>query len=356
MKNKILSLILLLTPIASQAADPFNSIFEGDYDVELLYKVSEKKIESEIKNNRPSDKKVGKTTAKEYIATCGEQLGAYAGDKDAAAVKKLSDFIDNESANKDETLKTLINKCALEKGIIQRVEFIEADEKIGGLSVYGLNDTQKIKFNALNYRLWFGGDHYLPFQLLLSHAASDEPTEDKEAEALNADALLDPESGIAISVPFLWRYKGSGSDFCHFIKNDSELGFCTFGGRVVSNFKNLETLDGKSEVAFGVTAEVGASALFPIFEAKDDQKAGYLALGYKLFYSHSDFDDASKLFNPLSNAKGEIIDFEKSMAAQQFGIKLALDQKVALGATWTKALDNQEYIGESISISLESQF
>lgn len=390
-----LFIVLAIISMSVQAVDPFTSIFEADDIDSLSSKTAENILSSTDCSTPPPTGKASLIEAKieafkaiknaqakaEEARKMSALANAVTGDDspEAQQTAKYAAEVANKAAEEAEEAATAavealdaaeatapniklaqiqaVSDCSLEKGFIQRLEFAEEDEGVGGLSVSGLEGTQKVKLNALNYRLWFGGEYYLPFQIFASHTASTEPTDEERAEAINADALLDPESGIAVSVPFLWRYKGSGKKLCHFIDEDkSELGFCTFGGKIVGHFKNLETLDGESKLASGITAELGASALFPIFEAKENKKAGYLAIGFKLLHARTDIDDPSQLFTPLTNAEGEPIEFKKSISSQQFGLKLALDKTLAIGATWTKPFDNEQYIGENLSISLETQF
>ena len=54
------------------------------------------------------------------------------------------------------------------KGDWKFFQFANTDSVFGSLSVGKSGDSQSIKFNAINYNLWFGGNKKLPFQLYLS--------------------------------------------------------------------------------------------------------------------------------------------------------------------------------------------
>lgn len=404
MKTVLLTALLLIIAISAEAADPLTSVFSTDNierikpnafvdgaitcpasDQSATTLVNLQKDAERAKKSREEAKaEVIKAEASVATATTAYIQASLAatqapadsalanGAKTAAAKleeekKKLNALasLENTASENLQSIENNIrstqetkNACDLNSGIWERFTFEKEDRGIGGLSIAAIETSQKVKLNALNYWLWLGGDYKIPFQIFLSHTASTESTEEQRVETINSDALLDPESGIAVSVPFLWRYRGSGNKPCHFIKpqNVSNVGYCSFGGKIVGHFKNLETLGGESELASGVTAELVASALFPVFEATNDKEAGYLALHLRLLYAYTDIDDPFQLFIPLTNAEGEPITFDKSMGSFQLGTKLAINKKLAIGLTWTTPLDNKKYIDENLSISLETQF
>ncbi len=233
-------------------------------------------------------------------------------------------------------------------------QFGETDSIFGSLSVGTSGDSQSIKFNAINYNLWFGGNKKLPFQLFLGTNAnnnSDDSNNDK-----NTEALLDPESGIALKFPFLWSYQSSGDGFCAFLSDENSIGHCSFGGDLTLSFKDLEAQDGNTDTAFGQTIRIGGAVLFPVLSVVDGSEQGYLSLAAKVVYSHTDIDDPNLLFTPVNDVNGNPVEFKDSIFSSELEIKWAFSEKLAISAKWLAPFDNNDLLDDLFKINIETQF
>ncbi|MGR5001842.1 hypothetical protein CSB62_15120 [Vibrio splendidus] len=231
-----------------------------------------------------------------------------------------------------------------------------ADRVLGSLSASVGSGSQTIKFNAINYNLWLGGDIKIPFQIYLGTTAS--ATGD-DSEKANSATILDPESGLAIKLPFIWTYKGiliedKPQGICSFGKGDT-IGRCALGGDLTFNFKDLEQIDNDNEYAYGHTIRAGGSALFPILNATGDEK-GYLSLSIKAVYSYTNIDDSTELFAPIQDANGNTISFKNNIFSSEFAIKWSLDQQFSLAATWVKPFTNTDYLDDQFALTIENKF
>ena len=233
-------------------------------------------------------------------------------------------------------------------------QFGDTDSIFGSLSVGQSGDSQSIKFNAINYNLWFGGNNKLPFQLYFATNAngnSDDSNNDK-----NTESLLDPESGIALKFPLLWSYQSSGDGFCAFLHDKNSIGHCSVGGDITLSFKDLEDQDGGTETAFGQTIRIGGAVLFPILSVEDDSEQGYLSLAAKLVYSHTNIDDPNSLFSPVLDIDGNPVEFNDSIFSSEMEIKWAFSQKLAISAKWLAPFDNKDFFDDLFRINIETQF
>lgn len=229
-------------------------------------------------------------------------------------------------------------------------QFADTDSIFGSLSAGSSGESQSIKFNAINYYLWFGGNKKLPFQLYLSDDVSDSDTQEA-----NTAKLLDPESGVALKFPLLWTYQSSGDGFCAFLNGTNTVGHCSIGGDVTLSFKDLDVVDGGSETAFGQTLRVGAAVLFPILSANDQLEQGYLSASARAVYSHVDIENSTQLFVPVTDASGAPVGFDKSILSSEVEVKWAFNGKLAISGKWVKPIDNDDYMDDLFKITIETQ-
>ncbi|BDY04879.1 hypothetical protein [Ferrimonas sp. YFM] len=230
-------------------------------------------------------------------------------------------------------------------------EFAETDSLFGSLSAGQAGDSQQLKFNAINYYLWFGGRHKLPFQLYYSDVVSDDSNKDA-----NTVKLLDPESGLAIKFPLLWTYQSAGDEFCAFLSDTNSIGHCSLGGDITLSFKDLKEVDGNSETAFGATVRLGAAVLFPVLAADTGEASGYLSTSVKLVFAHTDVDDSTQLFAPVLDENGDPVAFDNDIFSAEAEIKWAFTNRLAISARWLAPLDDHDYIDDIFKLSLETQF
>jgi hypothetical protein len=242
----------------------------------------------------------------------------------------------------------------LNQGSWKFFQFGDTDSIFGSLSVGQSGDSQSIKFNAINYNLWFGGKKKLPFQLYLSTNASDSSDDSNNDES--TDTLLDPEAGLALKFPFLWSYQSSGDGFCAFLSSVNSIGHCSVGGDITLSLKDLEDQDGNTETAFGQTIRIGGAVLFPVLSVEDGTEQGYLSTSVKLVYSHTDIDDPNSLFTPVFDINGNPVDFKDSIFSGEVEVKWAFTDKLAISAKWLTPFDNKDYFDELFRLSLETQF
>lgn len=233
-------------------------------------------------------------------------------------------------------------------------QFGDTDSIFGSLSVGQSGDSQSIKFNAINYNLWFGGNKKLPFQLYLSTNASDDSDDSNNDK--NTETLLDPESGVALKFPFLWTYQSAGDGFCAFLSDENSIGHCSVGGDITLSFKDLEAQDGDSETAFGQTIRVGGAVLFPILSVEDGSEQGYLSTSVKLVYSHTNIDDPNSLFTPVLDVDGNPVDFKDSIFSGELEIKWAFTDKLAISAKLLSPFNNKDFFDDLFKLNLETQF
>lgn len=241
-------------------------------------------------------------------------------------------------------------------GVIRFFKFNPAaDGVLGSLSVGTAGDSQSIKFNAINYNLLLGNERKIPFQLYLSEQASNGGDSDSEQD-VNTEALLDPESGIALKFPFLWSFQGNQQGICHFISDTNTRGHCSWGGDITFNFKELVDENGNSETAFGKTIRLGGGVLFPILDAKNDEEKGYVSISARAVYAHTDIDDSTRLFAPILDVNGDPIAFDNSIFSSELELKWSFDGKLAIAAKWLRPFDNGDYIDDLFKLTLETKF
>lgn len=236
---------------------------------------------------------------------------------------------------------------------IRFFSFAKTDSIFGSLAVSQSGDAQTVKFNVVNYNLWFGGNYKLPFQLYISETAND--SSDDSNQDKNELSVLDPESGVAIKFPLLWVYQSNGSEPCAFL-GKSDIGHCAFGGDITFSLKNLEDIDGKTETAFGKTIRVGGSVLFPVLDSGDNSEQGYLSAAAKLVYSHTNIDDPTQLFTPVLDAEGNPVNFDNSLLSGELELKFAINGQLSISARWLAPFDNKDYFDDRFQLILESQF
>jgi hypothetical protein len=240
------------------------------------------------------------------------------------------------------------------KGSWKFFQFGNTDSIFGSLSVGQSGDSQSIKFNAINYNLWFGGNKKLPFQLYLSTSANDNSVDSNNDK--NTETLLDPESGVAIKFPLMWTYQSSGEGFCAFLSDENSIGHCSFGGDFTLNFKDLEDQDGNTETAFGQSIRLGGAVLFPILSVEDGAEQGYFSTSVKLVYSHTNIGNPNSLFAPVLDIDGNPVEFNNSIFSGEIELKWAFSQKLAISAKWLTPFDNKDHFDDLFKISLETQF
>jgi hypothetical protein len=242
-------------------------------------------------------------------------------------------------------------------------QFADTDSVFGGLTVSKEGNAQTISLTAVNYNLHLGGKYKIPFQVFISET---ETTGDNTEDA-NVAKLLTPESGFAIKFPLLWIYQSSGDEICSFMdtnnpeQKDNIVGHCAVGGDITINYKTLKGEDDKEEDAYGITARIGASLLFPVLEPSaktltESKSQGYLALSAKLVYAKTNIDDPSLIFTPIMDAEGNAIAFDESIFSYELGVKFSIQDKFAVSAKWMKPMGGHEYLDDIVSISIDTQF
>lgn len=233
--------------------------------------------------------------------------------------------------------------------------FGDTDKLLGSIVVENSSATQTVKFNAVNYYLWFGGKYYLPFQLYLTQNAPKENTASSTNDS-NTSKLVDPESGIAIKFPLLWIYQSNGDGICAFLSSTNTIGHCAVGGDVTLNFKDLKNQSGSTNTAFGRTLRVGASLLFPVLSEKKDSEQGYVSAAGRIVYARTNAADPNNLFTPVLDTYGQPIPFEESIFASELEFKWRFYDKLSIGAKWLKPINNKQYLSDLFKMSLETQF
>ncbi|GAB57644.1 hypothetical protein [Rheinheimera nanhaiensis] len=276
-------------------------------------------------------------------------LNALASDP-ASSVYKSTTVI-KDDANKD--LVVLFDGGENVNRQFRFFSFADTDSLFGSLAVSQSGDAQTIKFNAVNYNLWFGGNYKLPFQLYVTTTANDDS--DSSNQDKNELSMLDPESGIAIKFPLLWVYQSNGPEPCAFLEK-SDVGHCSFGGDITFSLKNFEDTNGKTETAFGQTLRLGASVLFPVLDAATSSEQGYVSASAKLVYSHANIDDPTLLFTPVTDVDGNPVKFDKSILSGELELKFAINGQLSISAKWLAPFDNNDYFDDRFQITLASQF
>ncbi|MCJ8273224.1 MAG: hypothetical protein MJK04_27960, partial [Psychrosphaera sp.] len=242
-------------------------------------------------------------------------------------------------------------KSAAEKGCpvgeFCKLVFSQDDSGFGDVQMNPFGKGTDYKINALNYSVYLGEEMTLPFQVYLAEVAK---TDDKKTS--NTKSMLDPTQGLAIQVPWLYRWGGNSTGgFCNFNVKD---GHCIGGGDVTFRYLELSENDGttdKTKGVMGFSAGFGASIMLPFFQSDVTAEAGHLSLTANLRTNYHNHDQPDKLFGKIRDAAGHSIKFNKWFTVLSIGGEIAVNDAFTVKFEYFKPLSNEAHMDEVFKVS-----
>jgi hypothetical protein len=246
-----------------------------------------------------------------------------------------------------------LTKLDLEKGCrageFCKIVFSEDEVGFGDITLNPFNEGTDYKINALNYSVYLGDEKFVPFQLYFGEVSQEGDT--KEA---NTKSIMDPTQGIAVQVPWLYRWGGQKTGgFCNFEVKD---GHCIGGGDLTFRYLELEEKDaatGKSNSKglFGFSAGLGMSFMFPIFQDQETGEAGHVSIAAKARMYYHNHDDPTLLFGAINDPNGNPVKFEKWFGAFSLSGEFAINDTFTAKFDYFRPWNNEEHMDEVFKVS-----
>jgi hypothetical protein len=238
----------------------------------------------------------------------------------------------------------------------ERFRFTGKDKGLGDAAATPFGDGVEFKLNAVNYNLKLGDEKEVPFQVFFGDFASDE-----SPEKSNETKLLDPTQGIALQFPVAWQYVGNGDGgFCQFKEeNDQRPGACILGGDITLRSVRLSETDdagaNQESYAFGGSASLKVSLVFPIFEATNipgTEQAGKLGIGFGFRYYYHNTDEHNLLFGDVTDPEGNPIELRKGFGAFNAESEFDLFKHFKIRLEYFSPLDNRDVLDDVFKASI----
>ncbi|NQZ09582.1 MAG: hypothetical protein HRT35_20730 [Algicola sp.] len=250
--------------------------------------------------------------------------------------------------HKTVALQAAVNdKTAAEKGCpvteFCKLVFSQEDSGFGDMQMNPFDKGTDYKINALNYSVYLGEEMTLPFQVYLAEVPK---TGDKKNS--NTKSMLDPTQGLAVQVPWLYRWGGnSKGGFCNFQIKD---GHCIAGGDVTFRYVELRESDGatdKTKGVMGFSAGFGSSIMLPFFQSDVTDEAGHISLTANLRTNYHNHDQPNKLFDSVTEKKK----FNKWFSVLSIAGEIAINDAFTVKFEYFKPLSNKAHMDEVFKVS-----
>lgn len=233
-----------------------------------------------------------------------------------------------------------------------RFTFPPSTQGIGDAAADPFGKDVQFKINAINYDLYIGDNSAIPFQLFIGDVASSASPGDA-----NRTKLLDPTQGLAVQFPFAAVYKGKGGGLCSFTLLS---GYCVLGGDISLRGIRLAESGGSDNVAeqmaFGASAGLSASILFPIFRHGHlpgaSNEDGHLGLSISARYYYQDANQEELLFGDVNGPQGEPVYFNRQYGAVSVQSEFDIYKYFKIRLEYFRAVSDRKALKQVFNASL----